>query len=132
LHWAGSDQRQIAELAGVLRRQQREDGGWAQLPTLKSDAYATGLVLVTLHQAASVQPQHDPYRKGVAFLLTQQLSDGSWFVETRASPVQVAVDSVFSHGKDQWISSSATTWSTMALMLGAGTAGDRKTVVKLE
>jgi ankyrin repeat protein len=132
LHWAGSDQRQIAELADVLRRQQREDGGWAQLPTLKSDAYATGLVLVTLHQAASVQPQHDPYRKGVAFLLTQQLSDGSWFVETRASPVQVAVDSVFSHGKDQWISSSATTWSTMALMLGAGTAGDRKTVVKLE
>jgi hypothetical protein len=50
-------------------------------------------------------------------LLKEQLSDGSWFVPTRASPVQVAIDDIFSGGKHQWISSAATSWSTMALML---------------
>lgn len=132
LHWAGMGRAELASMIETLRQQQRADGGWAQLPTLKSDAYATGLVLYTLHRAGGVPPRHDAYQKGIRFLLTEQLSDGSWFVATRASPVQVAVDNVFSHGKDQWISSSATTWSTMALMLGVESDRSRKSALNRE
>jgi ankyrin repeat protein len=118
LLWAGSDQKQLAGLINDLVQEQREDGGWAQLPKLKSDAYATGLTLYALNQGGGLSLSHPAYQKGTRFLLTEQRSDGSWFVATRASPVQVAVDDVFAHGKHQWISSSATTWATMALMLG--------------
>ena len=118
LHWAGVDRLQINEMTAALLHQQRDDGGWSQLPTLKSDAYATGLALYTLNQSGALSTTHRAYQKGVRFLLKEQRDDGSWLVETRASPVQVAVDNVFSHGKHQWISSSATSWSTMALILG--------------
>ena len=118
LLWAGSDRKQLAGLINDLVQEQREDGGWAQLPKLKSDAYATGLTLYALSQGGGLSLSHPAYQKGTRFLLTEQRSDGSWFVATRASPVQVAVDDVFAHGKHQWISSSATTWATMALMLG--------------
>jgi hypothetical protein len=56
------------------------------------------------------------YRKGVQFLLTTQLADGSWFVRTRAHPVQVYFESGFPHGHDQFISAAATNWATLALM----------------
>jgi len=36
--------------------------------------------------------------------------------------VRVAIDEVFSHNQDQWISSTATSWSTMALMLASSAA----------
>jgi hypothetical protein len=55
----------------------------------------------------------------VAFLLRTQLEDGSWFVRSRAIPVQPYFDSGFPHGRDQFISAAATNWATMALMLAA-------------
>ena len=55
------------------------------------------------------------YRKGVRFLLDTQLEDGSWYVRTRAIPVQLYFDSEFPHGQDQFISAAATNWATMAL-----------------
>lgn len=117
LHWAGSESSPLTALTGTLLKEQREDGGWAQLPTLQSDGYATGLVLFALNQGGSLSPSHPAYQQGIKFLLKEQLSDGSWFVPTRASPVQVAIDDIFPHGRHQWISSAATSWSTMALML---------------
>jgi hypothetical protein len=48
LHWAGEPAEKLAGLAKALRQRQRKDGGWAQLPKLESDAYATGEVLYTL------------------------------------------------------------------------------------
>ena len=42
LHWAGEPAETMTALVESLRHQQRKDGGWAQLPTLESDAYATG------------------------------------------------------------------------------------------
>jgi ankyrin repeat protein len=117
LHWSDSDPAQLTALTDTLLKEQRDDGGWAQLPTLQSDGYATGLVLYTLNQGGGLSPSHPAYRQGIKFLLKEQLSDGSWFVPTRASPVQVAIDDIFSGGKHQWISSAATSWSTMALML---------------
>lgn len=119
LHWAGEARPALAGRAKALQSEQREDGGWAQLPTLQTDAYATGLALYALNQACGLSASDPVYRKGMKFLLRKQLNDGSWFVATRASPVQVAIDDIFPHGTHQWISSAATCWSTMALMLGS-------------
>jgi hypothetical protein len=116
LHWAGSSKMQTDKLAQTLLAEQRADGGWAQLPTLESDAYATGLALNALKQAGAIPASHTAYQSGVKFLLKNQLADGSWWVKTRVSPVQVAIDDIFPHGKDQWISTVATSWASMALM----------------
>ena len=62
---------------------QRGDGGWGQIPTRPSDAYATGQVLVALNQAGRVSPTTTAFQKGVAFSTTAQQPDGSWLVETR-------------------------------------------------
>jgi len=94
---------------------QRSDGGWAQLPSMQSDAYATGEALVALGEAG-VRPDDAVYRRGVKFLLTTQLADGSWFVATRAHPTQIYFDSGFPHGVNQYISAAATNWATLALV----------------
>lgn len=127
LHWAGLGKRETDKLARVLLAEQRADGGWAQLPTLESDAYATGLVMNALRQAEAIPATDPAYRRGVKYLLKEQLADGSWWVKTRVSPVQVAIDDIFPHNKDQWISTVATGWASMALM----EAADEKTTAKL-
>ena len=105
----------IRKTADALVARQREDGGWGQIPTLASDAYATGQVLVALARSGVMKPDHPVYRKGLRFLLDSQLEDGSWYVRTRAIPVQMYFDSEFPHGQDQFISAAATNWATMAL-----------------
>jgi hypothetical protein len=55
------------------------------------------------------------YQQGVRFLLKTQREDGSWYVRTRAIPLQPYFDSEFPHGRDQFISAAATNWATMAL-----------------
>lgn len=117
LRWAGVETATLEPLARDLLKDQRPDGGWAQLSTLESDAYATGLALNALNQSAALPATHENYQRGTRFLLKHQAQDGSWRVPTRASPVQVAIDDIFSHSKDQWISSAATAWASMALML---------------
>jgi len=116
LGWAGSSKDVIQRAARNLIAQQRSDGGWSQLPTLKSDAYATGQVLVALSEAGGLSPNDPAYRRGVQFLLNTQLADGSWFVRTRAIPIQPFFESGFPHGHDQWISAAATNWAAMALI----------------
>jgi hypothetical protein len=121
------------EITAVLRNgvrgllaEQREDGGWSQLSTLGSDAYATGQALVALKEAGKLLT-HDSesqttqiaiessYQRGVKYLLSTQLADGSWYVRSRALPLQPFFESGFPHGRDQFISAAATGWSTMAL-----------------
>src|SRR5262249_12083298 len=51
LHWTGSEPVLIRKAADSLLEEQNPDGGWPQLRGLNSDAYATGMVLVALHQA---------------------------------------------------------------------------------
>jgi len=119
LLWAGDNHIELVTRAKALLNQQRSDGGWAQLPTLESDPYATGLALYTLYQVGALNGSQVASERGVRFLLKKQCSDGSWFVRTRASPVQVAIDGIFAHGKDQWISSEATSWSALALMVAS-------------
>lgn len=100
-----------------LIKQQRKDGGWSQLAKLESDAYATGSVLVALHQAGELPVKDEVYQRGLEFLLKTQQADGSWHIKTRSNPFQTYFESGFPHGKDQWISSAGTSWATMALAL---------------
>ena len=80
--------------------------------------HATGLTLVALHEAG-MSPADAVYKRGVAFLLSTQLADGSWYAPTRSVPIQPYFDAGFPHGHDQWISTAATSWATMALIPAA-------------
>ena len=51
LHWAKADQEKTAAAKALLKLQ-REDGGWAQLPEMKSDAYSTGQALAALKEGS--------------------------------------------------------------------------------
>jgi hypothetical protein len=115
LHWAGEPAERLADLAKMLVDQQRPDGGWSQLPTLDSDAYATGQTLFALAQAAKRPVADFGWQRGLRFLLRTQGGDGSWYVSRRAVPFQPTMPSGFAHGRDGWISASATSWAVMAL-----------------
>jgi ankyrin repeat protein len=115
LHWAGEPAEKLADLAQSLLRRQREDGGWAQLPTLESDAYATGEVLYALAQTVKDAVTEPAWQRGLRFLLERQEDDGTWHVARRAFPFQPTMDSGFPHHRDSWISAAATSWAVLAL-----------------
>lgn len=112
---AGASERDIAAASWDLLSTQRPDGGWGQLDSLASDAYATGSVLYALHHAAGLKVDSPTYRAGVAFLLKTQASDGTWRVKSRSRPIQQFYESGFPYGKDQFISIAASAWATAAL-----------------
>jgi ankyrin repeat protein len=115
LHWAGESAEKLAGLAKALVNQQRPDGGWSELPTLDSDAYATGQTLYALARAAKWPVADARWQRGLRFLLRTQGDDGSWYVSRRAVPFQPTMPSGFAHGRDGWISAPATSWAVMAL-----------------
>ena len=123
LQWARGNREIISRLARELVSEQRSDGGWAQLPSLPCDAYATGQALVALRETGTLAVSDATYQRGIRFLLNSQLDDGSWHVGTRAVPVQPYFDSDFPHGRDQFISAAATNWATMALAVSRTRAG---------
>jgi len=55
--------------------------------------------------------------RGIDFLLSSQLEDGSWFVESRSMPVQSYFETEFPYGRSQFISTAATNWATLALLI---------------
>jgi hypothetical protein len=115
LHWAGEPTEKLTCLARSLRRQQRTDGGWAQLPTLESDAYATGEALYALARVVKDPMTDTGWRRGLRFLLETQEDDGTWHVARRAFPFQPTMSSGFPHHRDSWISAAATSWAVLAL-----------------
>jgi ankyrin repeat protein len=115
LGWSAATTETIQKAGRALAAEQRPDGGWAQIPTLPSDAYATGQTLVALQQSGALTPADPVVQRGVRFLIQRQLADGSWFVKSRAIPLQPHFESGFPHGRDQFISAAATNWATMAL-----------------
>jgi hypothetical protein len=132
LHWGGEPAEMLTGLAQSLRQEQREDGGWAQLPTLESDAYATGEALYTLAQFMA-DPMEDPaWRRGLRFLLERQEDDGTWHVARRTFPFQPTMNSGFPHHRDSWISAAATSWAVLALTQAApvGSASGKPAVAR--
>ena len=117
LKWAGGNDGVIEHGIKLLAATQRPDGGFPQLPTMGSDAYATGQALYALHLAGGMETSNAVYQKGVRYLLRTQAADGSWHVKTRALPLQPYFESGFPYGQDQWISAAGTSWASMALAL---------------
>lgn len=102
-----------------LLKRQREDGGWAQLPEMKSDAYATGQTLHALVTRTALTDRDPAFLMAIdrarSYLIRTQKEDGSWFVKSRSKPIQKLFDNGDPHGKDQFISMAATSWATAAL-----------------
>lgn len=124
LLWSQAPPPAIDAAMQQLKHQQRPDGGWSQLPTLPSDAYATGQTLCALLEAG-MKPDCKEYRRGIAFLLQNQQQDGSWFVPSRCFPALEYSSSGFPHGRSQFISAAATCWASMALARARGIREDR-------
>lgn len=114
LPYVDSDERS-EQLATELIDQQHPDGGWAQLPDMDSDAYATATVLYALAEGGTAATDA-VYRRGLEYLLKHQLNDGSWHVKSRSKPFQLYFETGYPHGKDQFISTTAACWATLALM----------------
>jgi ankyrin repeat protein len=121
LYWADGTSQECSRAAKDLLALQRPDGGWAELPHMQSDAYSTGEALVALHEAGGVEVTNPAWQKGLHFLLSTQEADGSWHVHTRMlSPAAVSppyIESGFPYGHDQFLSTDATCWAAMALVL---------------
>lgn len=123
LEAAGAERADVEAATKELLGKQREDGGWAQLDSgdaafvESSDAYATGSALVALNQAGDIATSEACFQKGVAYLLKNQLDDGSWRITSRSKPFQPYYESGFPHGKNQFISCAATGWATWAMVL---------------
>ena len=117
MQWCGSSADQKIKIAGKLRSMQNEDGGWSQLPTMKSDAYATGQTLYALFESGMEKPEDAVYQKGLNYLLKTQDKTGAWIVATRSFPIQPFVDSEFPpYDDNQFISAAGSNWAVMALM----------------
>ena len=121
LRSAGAAPEEIAPIAKRLLSEQRAVGGWAQLPTRASDAYATGQSLVALNEAGALATTDSAYLHGVDFLRKTQAEDGSWHVETRLqAPVNLSpppFDFKLPYNDDYIISYFGTAWGSQALML---------------
>lgn len=108
---AGEREQPLQELLAA----QRADGGWTHAPSLRSDAYTTGMALYAL-KASGHKGNDMAFQRGVQFLLRTQDEDGSWYVNKRAISANTYFDAGFPHGESQYISFAATCWAIMALM----------------
>jgi len=106
-----------APFVKALKSAQNPDGSWSVLPGTPGEAYATGEALYALHVSGDVPATDAVYQRGVQWLLQNQLADGSWFMPTRAVPVQPhTFESGFPHGWHQFASDGASSWAAMALL----------------
>jgi hypothetical protein len=103
LTWSGGDPVFIKQQAKRLLAKQQPNGGWSQLETLQTDAYATGQSLYALNQSGNLDTDDSAYQKGLLFLLNTRHEDGSWKTLKRAFPGEPYVSSGI--------------WATMAMLL---------------
>ena len=117
LSWASANRRSIDAASRALQSLQRADGGFSQLPTMSSDAYATGLALFALHEAG-MPAGHRVYQAGLKYLLTTQAADGTWHVKSRSLEFQPYFESGYPYGHDQWISAAGAAYAVLAIAAG--------------
>jgi hypothetical protein len=123
LKWAGASPAALAAARKDIEAHQEDDGGWAQLPGMATDAYATGLTLWALREATGMTPDDPVYSRGYIYLLFRQRPDGSWQVTSRSQPVQPYFETGFPHKKDQFISAHATAFALLGLLPAAEPPG---------
>jgi hypothetical protein len=117
MQWCSSLPEQKAKVARKLYSLQNADGGWSQLATLKSDAYATGQALYALFESGEAKVSDQPYQEGMNYLLKTQDKTGAWIVQTRAYAIQPYFSSDFPpFDENQFISAAATNWADLALL----------------
>jgi hypothetical protein len=117
LVWTGASPKFVAEAVAELRGLQRTDGSWSYLHGAgPGDVPTTAIALVALHREGGMSVDDPIYRRGVAYLLRTQQSDGSWLVHSRAPPFQPPMETGFPHGKFQIVSFASTGWATLALL----------------
>jgi N-acyl-D-amino-acid deacylase len=116
----------MKQFSAELLKAQQVDGGWSQLDGMESDPYATATVLVGLIRSGQTDRQQPAYANGISYLVKHQTAQGSWHVKSRSKPFQKYFETGFPHKKDQFISTSATAWATIALLLAlpSNEAGD--------
>ena len=114
LRWSNADPEAIAAATSALGALQREDGGWSQLSTLPSDAYATGIALFALYEAG-VPVKGRVYQAGLRYLLSTQAADGTWHVRSRSLAFQPYFESGYPYGRDQWISAAGASYAALAI-----------------
>lgn len=117
LYYLDAPAESIKRYTTSLLKGQRDDGGWSQTNGMESDPYATATVLVGLSRTGQADCQQAAYTKGISYLLKHQTELGSWHVKSRSKPFQKYFETGFPHEKDQFISTSATAWATLALLL---------------
>ena len=121
LYYAGATAEDCDRAAHELLALQRPGGGWAELPHMQPDAYSTGEALVALHVGGRIPVSDAAFQKGLQYLLSTQDRQGAWHVATRQiSPAPVSpvyIETGFPFGHDQFLSTDATCWAAMALML---------------
>jgi N-acyl-D-amino-acid deacylase len=116
MHELGFDAQKVDSARQTILKLQRADGGWGQLDSMESDAYATGQSLFVLLKTGLAQS--DPAAgRAIEYLLHSQRPDGSWHVNTRSKPIQpyFDFDDEDPHQRHQFISLPATCWSAAAL-----------------
>ena len=117
LFWSKANPDRITQSARQILSHQRPDGGWAQLPGLATDAYATGQSLYALAVSGAIDTNSAAWKRGIDYLLKTQQADGTWRVKSRSFPFQPYFESGFPYGPDQWISIAGSSWATMALTM---------------
>jgi hypothetical protein len=117
MQWCGSSADMKLKIARKLFLMQHGDGGWSQLQTMESDAYATGQTLYALYESGMCKPSDDIYQKGIDYLLKSQDQTGAWIVKTRSYGIQPFFSSDFPpYDENQFISAAATNWADLALL----------------
>ncbi len=133
LLWTDAPSQQRKAAAAALVKSQRDDGGWAQVAAMQSDAYATGQVLYALSKAGDVPANDAAWQRGLKYLLRTQRPDGAWLVKTRLhSPAPISppyFESGFPGGHSQFISCAATSFAVMAMAAALPASGARAPVV---
>jgi hypothetical protein len=116
LHWSGAPEADTRGAQDRLLSAQRADGGWAQEPGLRTDAYATGLALFALRETGAASADDPAVRRGVQYLLRTREADGTWYVPKRAMPANNYFHADFPGGQSQYASHMATCWAVLALI----------------
>jgi hypothetical protein len=116
LQWTDGSATAKERVAAKLLSMQNADGGWSQLPGMKSDAYATGQSIYALFESGMNHPGDEACQKAISYLLKTQDESGAWIVETRSNPIQPFFTSDFPpYDENQYISAAASNWAVIAL-----------------